>query len=173
MRVSLLLALVLLFTPSLVSQLARCAPTPEAAASAAVGAPRDSYSSSQGFRVQNVEVDVITRRVWVRVRRCDDEAAPTVLVPMNAGFVAAEPFPVLNRSGVSINATQRDIVVKPGDTVRVFFASDRVRMDLEGRAVKSAAIGDRVEVILQHNADESEHRIHGTLRAQGMVEVQP
>jgi flagella basal body P-ring formation protein FlgA len=92
---------------------------------------------------------------------------------MNAGLAAAESSPVLNRSGASNNATQRDIVVKPGDTVRVFFASDRVRMDLEGRVVKSAAIGDRVEVVLQRNADESEHRIHGTLRAQSMVEVQP
>jgi flagella basal body P-ring formation protein FlgA len=86
---------------------------------------------------------------------------------MNAELAA------LNRPSVSINVTQRAIVVRPGDTVRVIFVSDLVRMELEGRLVTSAAIGDRVEVVMQHGADETEHRIHGTLRAQNTVEVQP
>jgi hypothetical protein len=163
-------ALLLLVVPSSM-RAATCAPTPEDAALSALRSLDASPSVGEGYRMQDIQVDVLTHRLWVRVRRCGNASAPAVLVPMNANLDVRWPEP-LPKTDV-LNAGQHALSLRVGDAVRVILRTDSVRMEMEGKALQGAAIGDRVEVVLRHSSDEPEHRIFGTLRASGIVEVQP
>ena len=193
--------LLLLFTIVAAPLLAQgCAATPEAAAQAALGGVviRVSSSAGAGFHVQDVQVDPVLRRVWVRVRRCDNASAPAVLVPLLAPVnspmqtVALQVAEQVNAAGwqaLSSAATKssadtvvplaapRIMLVHPGDTVRVVLASSAVHMELEATANQQGAIGDTVQVTLKRRTnqppDEPEHRMLGTVRADKSIEVQP
>ncbi len=164
-----------------------CAPTPEAAARGALGAVYAGGPGEgdrvPGYRVQDVQVDVVMRRVWVRVRRCGRADSPLVMVPLQAPLQTAalpgtEPLSALAPSAhaIAAAASVRVAAVHAGDTVRVVSVSPAVRMEMEGTVRQQAAIGDTVEVTLKRRSnaalDEPEYRMRGVLRADDTVEVQ-
>ena len=202
MRRSLLSVLLLLCPTVLVAPLPAqgCAATPEAAAQTALGGGvvRVSSSGGAGFRVQDVQLDPVLRRVWVRVRRCDKASAPAVLVPLlapvnspmqtvalqvaapvSAAGLQVLPSAATNSSAEAVVslAAPRIMLVHAGDAVRVVFTSSAVHMELEATANQQGAVGDTVQVTLKRRAnqppDEPEHRMRGTVRADKSIEVQP
>jgi hypothetical protein len=209
MRPSRLFTLQLLFTILAAPLLAQgCAATPEAAAQSALGAVRVSSGAGAGFRVQDVQIDPVLHRIWVRVRRCDNASAPAVLVPLQAPvnnpvaapqLVAQQVSPVLVAGlqtlssapttlsampAVSLTPTATlapaappVMVVHPGDSVHLVFASSAIHMELEATANQQGAVGDTIQVTLKRRPsqapDEPEHRMRGTVRADHSIEVQP
>lgn len=162
-----------------------CFATPEAAAIGIVGPPVTTRSIDSGFRVQDVQADTVMHRVWVRVSRCGDASAPMILVPVRAnlagGAQSPQPAPFTpsaasaNPSIVppAANIVAAPIAVHAGDPVKAVFASSNVHMELDATADGQAAMGGNVEITLARRGDEPAHRMHGVLRAQGRVEVQP
>jgi hypothetical protein len=186
-----------------------CAATPEAAAQSALGVVRVSSSAGAGFRVQDVQVDPVLHRVWVRVRRCDNASAPAVLVPLQApvnspvaapqlgnapqasptlvaGLQTLSSAPTTSSAASAISsapaatflaAAAPVMIVHAGDPVHVVFASSEIHMELEATANQQGAIGDTIQVTLKRRptqaADEPEHRMRGTVRADHSIEVQP
>jgi hypothetical protein len=155
----------------------RCVATPEAAAEATLS-PRPSAQEKpgMGYRVQDVQIDPLTRRVWMRVRQCGNDSAPAVLVPIQA--VAAQVFPLAMSVPTPIRAPLLTtpppvIALHAGDNVRVVWMTESIRFNVEGKALQQAAEGDMIAVALSGTANEPGQRIHGTLRANHTVEMQP
>ena len=159
---------------------AGCAATPEAAVHNAVGTGQQAGANTGtgGYRVQDVHVDAVMRRVWVRVARCDDPSQPPVLVPLNIARAQNAPVPSLapqqqaTATSTAAPAPMQTVAIHAGDAVKVVFASATVQMELEGTADTQAALGDMMNVTLKRRGDEPPHRIHGVLRADHRVEVQ-
>ncbi len=161
-----------------------CAPTPEAAVQGAIGsvAQLAGSTSGTGYRVQDVQVDTVLHRVWVRVSHCGDTGQPLVMVPLRAALAwGPQPggqAPYASAPGLPAEqhfspAPVQMAAVHPGDAVKVFFASESVRMEIEGTADTQAALGEGMSVTLKRRGDEPPHRIRGVLRADHRVEVEP
>ena len=161
-----------------------CFSTAEAAAQSIVGTPRTEIATtSAGYRVQDLQMDPLTRHLWVRLRRCDNDAAPLVLVPVQASLAGLDagnsnaPVAFLTQPGTpsplpSAPPAARILAVHAGDAVLITFASSAVQMEIEGTAEQAAALGETVGVLLRRRGDEPAHRMRGTLRADHHVEVQ-
>ena len=191
-----LLALLSFASPMVAAPLTAqaCSATPEAAAKSALGGSVAYVAGGAGFRLQDLQLDPVLRRAWARVRRCDDAAAPALLVPVPAPSqqtasmsvaglhlattttltVVASPPIALNTSPPK---TPPVMLLHSGDTVRVVFDSSAVHMALEATANQQGGVGDTIQLTLKHRTaqavDEPEHRIHGIVRADKTVEVQP
>lgn len=165
-------------TPALL--LAECAATPEMAAKTAFSA-HASGEGNTGYRLEDVEVDPVLRRAWVRVRRCDMPNAPTVLVPISAPLRIATTVTAAAPKDVAIGRyapeVSHPIVVQAGQPVHAFFISPVMHMEVEAQAMQSGSAGQTISLLLKRSpgvpADEPEHRIRGTVRADGSVEVTP
>ncbi|HEY9138465.1 MAG TPA: hypothetical protein VIM67_09345 [Terriglobus sp.] len=156
-----------------------CAATPEAAAKAAMGASMVASPSGVGFRVEDIEVDPVLRRAWVRVRRCDAPERPAVLVPIYAPMRNPESTVRAATPGVlKPNVVEaRQPLVHAGDRVRAVFVSRTTHMELQVQALQSGSEGQTILLLVKRPAgtvaDEPERRIHGKVRADGIVEVVP
>jgi hypothetical protein len=167
-----------------------CAATPEAAAEGSLVAGK-TMPSRAGYRMQDVQVDRLTGQAWIRVRRCDSDSAPTVLVPLRATLADAASLARMNE-GVEaglpsssnsiftsairqtpLAAVSKVIAVHAGEIVRVVLLSAVVHMELEGVALQQASTGDSIDVMLHRTGYEPGQRIRGTLRADHTVEAQP
>ena len=179
-------SLLALLLPCAVSSYAQgCSATPEAAAVAAIGSapPLPSLAGTTGYRVQDVQADPVMHRMWLRVGRCDAPSAPLILVPVRAGLAGdvQSPQPSPGPSAVSERVSiapgpgmvTAPVAVHAGDAVKAVFMSSNVHMELDATANGQAAVGGVVEITLARRGDEPPHRMHGVLRAQSRVEVQP
>lgn len=175
MRVLLALALASVCMPAMAAS-EGCAATPEAAAKAALGTASNVQSSGAGFRAEEVQVDPVLRRAWVRVRRCDAPQLPVVLVPFSApvkgvGAVVSVP------STPAMHTEVRQSLIRVGDPVRAVFVSASTHMELQAQAMQQGSEGQVISLRVKRpvgvSADEPEQRIHGMVRADGMVEVIP
>lgn len=150
-----------------------CAATPEDAARAAIGAAASGPAS--GYRVADVQVDPVMKRVWMRVVRCEDASAPAVLVPVSAPLhgSASPVLPVVLSAPVAAPPT----VIRAGDAVQAILATSALHMTLNATANQAGGVGDVISLTLKRRpgqpADEPDHRIRGTVRADKTVEVQP
>jgi hypothetical protein len=152
------------------------------AAKAAFGENANGKAGSEGYRLEDVEVDTVLHRAWIRVRRCDMPNAPTVLVPLFA--------PLRMAASVATSAPPKDIsperrmpevappiLIQAGQAVHAFFASSVMRMEVEAQAMQPGSAGQTISLLLKRRpgapADEPEHRIRGMVRADGTVEVTP
>jgi len=164
------------------SLVAECAPTPELAARAALGESTNNGVGNAGYRLEDVEVDLVLRRAWVRVRRCGMPNAPAVLVPisvplrMNSSVVSNSETKSVATDSRMVEAPHA-ILIQPGQSVHAVFISSVMRMEVEARAMEAGSAGKTISLLLKRNpgtsADEPEHRIRGTVRADGSVEVTP
>lgn len=161
---------------------AECAATPEMAAKAVFGERASSSEGNTGYRLEDVEVDPVLRRAWVRVRRCDMPNAPAVLVLISAPLrMAASVTGMATSTNVAnerpMPAISQPILVQAGQSVHAFFVSPVMHMEVEAQAMQSGSAGQTIALLLKRNpaapADEPEHRIRGMVRADGSVEVTP
>ncbi len=167
-----------------------CAATPEAAARAALGGSSLAAVSAVGYRVEDVQVDSVLRRVWVRVVHCDDALAPAILIPFvvplhmvantTDSVVPATTVRLASSSSVMHAAANvipaAPIVIHFGDAVRAVFASTAVHMELDAVADQQGRVGETIALTVKRSdrsLDEPEHRIHGIVRADKTVEVTP
>lgn len=164
------------------SLVAECAATPVMAAKAAFGEPVSGGEGNTGYRLENVEVDLVLQRVWVRVRRCDMPKAPAVLVPISAPLriAASVADSASSRDGVSerrVTEVSHPILIQAGQSVHAFFISSVMHMEVEAQAMQAGSVGQTISLLLERSpgapADEPEHRIRGMVRADGSVEVTP
>ena len=147
-----------------------CAATPEAAAREAIGSAGTSTLIANGYRVKDAELDSVMNTVWLRVLRCDAPEAPPVLVPLHVKLAGSTPD--TNRNAAP-HATRKLIEAQPGEAVKVFFVSSAIQVELAALADTQAAVNDPIDVTLKRRSDEPPHRMHGILRADHRVEVQP
>lgn len=198
-----LLAALLLFAGACVAPLTVHAAPPASAAIAAV-APRCAASveeaargilgstgmqASEGYRVQDLVVDPVLRRAWVRVADCHDSRKPLTLVPLTASLasgVASATIPQTSSSGaVDASPAATSFHVPPaapmliarGDAVEVLVQSSNVHMTLEGHAFTAAPAGGEVDVVLDDSPTPGEpyappRHMHGIAAGAHRVEVQ-
>ncbi len=172
MRYSCSVVLLLLFAFQASLHAERCAATPEAAAKSAIGTRTEESPAGGGYRVDEVQVDTVLHRAWVRVVRCGDSSVPAVLVPISAP---------MHRVGLASAAGPAllppPVVIHFGDVVRAIYNSASVRMEMDAVAMQQGSVGETIALTLKRrddkSADEPEQRIHGIVRADKIVEVTP
>lgn len=198
-RSLLLLFLALLSIVATPSPAQGCAATPEVAAQSAFreAVPGVSSNTGAGYRVQDVQVDSVLRRAWVRVRRCDDAAAPAILVPllapvdgpllMGSSLPSAPQHLVaslqMSTSAPAVLSARTSavlptvVMVRAGEAVRAVFNSHAIHMDLEATANQAGAEGDTIQLTLKRRTNQTpdgpEQKMRGIVRADKSVEVQP
>lgn len=164
------------------SLVAECAATPVMAAKTAFGELVSGGSGSTGYRLEDVEVDPVLQRAWVRVRRCEMPNAPAVLVPISAPLRIATSIGAISSSKDAaierrVSEFSRPIVIQAGQFVHAFFISPVMHMEVEAQAMQSGSVGQTISLLVKRSpgapADEPEHRIRGMVRADGFVEVTP
>jgi hypothetical protein len=171
----------------------RCAATAEAAARGIVG-ETGGNDTSAGFRVQDLVVDPVLRKAYVRVADCQDARKPLTLVALQASLALAPS--VATPPGSPMTASLQSQAVTPGhdalsartlsappaaatliargEAVEVVVTSSNVHMTLHGHATEPASAGAPLDVVLDAEPGTSEppRHLHGIAAAAHRVEVQ-
>ncbi len=173
----------------------RCAASVEAAARGILGGTGSTASSADvptGFRVQDITIDPILRKAYVRVADCHDARKPLTMVPLEASLAGAQSAPtpaaftsadVPAAAGTSSarsgnegapSAPPGPALIARGDAVDIFVSSSSMRMTLHGRAAESAAAGAALDVALdaEPGSTAPAHHLRGIATAAHRVEVQ-
>ncbi len=168
----------------------RCASTAEAAARGIVGNIGGSAvgtDAAGGFRVQDLVLDPVLRKAYVRVADCRDPRKPLTLVALDASLAAAStavaPSPKItspaadSESGSVHPAAARasaPTLIARGDAVEIVVHSSNVQMTLHGRASDAASAGAALDVTLdaEPGATDPPRHLHGIAAAAHRVEVQ-
>ncbi len=168
----------------------RCAATAEAAARGIVG-DLGGADTSAGFRVQDLVVDPVLHKAYVRVADCQDARKPLTLVALQASIalapraaVPAAAPPLQSQHDASrgdgvatppaIPQQVAPILIARGDAVEIVVASSNVHMTLHGHATEPASAGASLDVVLEAAPGSSEPapHLHGIAAAAHRVEVQ-
>ena len=171
----------------------RCAATAEAAARGIVGSAGGSAATADaavGYRVQDLVLDPVLRRAYVRVADCQDSRKPLTLVALDASLAVA-PAAVthsVESSGPTSAASGPDgtgilpaashaaapTLIARGDAVEIDVRASNVRMTLHGRASEPASSGAALDVILdaEPGTTDPPRHMHGIAIAAHRVEVQ-
>ncbi len=148
---------------------ALCAASVDAAAHAVFGSVEVPLTG-KGYRAQDVLIDPVLRKAFVRVADCSDSRRPLTLVAIAAPLASA-------LAATSITAVPAHepiaVAVRRGDAVDVLVQSASMHMTLHGKAVTEAALNGEVEVLLdgEVTADQPQRRIHGIATGAHRVEV--
>ncbi len=150
---------------------APCSASIEAAAQAAVGM-QGAASTQSGYRAQDVVIDPVLRKIWVRVADCNDSRRPLTLVPIAAPLATGSGAPSQSVAPTAIVAPVKP-VIRRGDAVDVIVQSASMHMALHGKAVGEAAANAEVEVLLDGDtrSDDKPKHIRGIATAEHRVEV--
>lgn len=169
-----------------------CLASPAEAARSVV-ANESIRPSRTGYRVQDLLVDPVLRRAWVRVASCEDARRPLTLLPLaanlaNTGFPSAAPTdgavpfattsfvaPTSSTAPAAKSKAQPNFLIVRDAPVEVVVQSASVRMVLQGRAAAGAAAGEPVDVLLDGpvEAGQQRRRMHGVAVSEHRVEVLP
>ncbi len=174
----------------------RCAATAEAAARGIIGG-LEGAEVSMGFRVQDLVVDPVLHKAYVRVADCQDARKPLTLVVLQTSLALApsatnSPFtPTASTAALlhtqanaaghdafsnrpDTNAPAAAILIARGDTVEIVVASSNVHMVLHGRASEAASAGASLDVVLdaEPGTGEPARHLRGIATVAHRVEVQ-
>jgi hypothetical protein len=140
-------------------------------------AQAQSACGADGYRVVAQRWDAVLKRGWESRQDCTHPDWPLRLVAMSSrGDDAIEASPVMNTGMVArpVSAQmQQPLLVKAGDTVRVWMKDNALRIEMTGVVDRSAHQGDHVAVQITRQDDETGltvQRIPGTVS--GMEEVE-
>ncbi len=155
---------------AIVAVASHCAASAEQAARGILG--DTGTATNEGYRVQDLVVDPILRKAWVRVADCHDARKPLTLVPLAASLasIAANlPAGTATTAATSMPSTSipaagtpsrpaalapvppaptAPVLIARGDAVEILVQSSNVHMTLEGHASAPAAAGESVDVVL-------------------------
>lgn len=148
-----------------------CFTSAEAAASSSNLSAR-SASETIGFRLKSRRWDPLIGRNWVTIERCDRPELPTITLPLGAGSAPAGFGAVLPQI-----LKRPDVIA--GQTVRIRYADENVRIEMTGTAQQSGNPGDRIRVRLIHtlsdasSSDASAQNRIAIVRGPQLLELQP
>lgn len=165
--------LTLMIACSAIAAAGQCSQTPVAAAQAAV--ETKTPGGRDGFRATEAVVDLQTGRVWVRVIACGHPERPAALVPFGVPAVSLGAAATPQRATEAQPRVQTQIVVRPGDAVRVRFASSGAQVQLEGKAEEQGAVGQVITVRMQSlmgDAAQPARRVKAVITAAGEATIQ-
>ncbi len=134
-----------------------CYRTAEAAAAQA------GVRGVDGYRLEGRRRDVFSGAVWATVKSCAHPERPGIMV-----IVSGEA----GRSGVALKHDAAAMILLAGSKVTLVEMDDFVRIEMQGVAQGSGALGDRIKVrLVAVSADGGERFVDGIVRGSDWVEV--
>lgn len=149
---------------------ALCAASVDAAAHAVFGSVEVPLTG-KGYRAQDVLIDPVLRKAFVRVADCSDSRRPLTLVAITAPL--ASTFASTGSVAAAPAHEPVTVAIRRGEAVDVLVQSASMHMTLHGKAATEAALNGEVEVLLdgEVTADQPQRRIHGIATGAHRVEV--
>lgn len=122
-----------------------------------------------GYRVQDMIVDPVLHKAWIRVANCEDPRRPLTLVPIEAKIAGSGDGAITQSPEIEQNATtlqtvrkKPPVLVERNAPVEVLVLSSWAHMTMQGRAVNSAAAGEPVDVLLTGEVEPGQQPRHIT-----------
>lgn len=145
--------------------LAVCLPAP---------AQGQTECGAKGYRVIASRWDAVLRRGWELRQDCTHPEWPAHLVA--AAVPGLFTSSVTDQSAVAVSVSvDRPLLVRAGDSVRLWEHDAMVHIEMSGIAEQSARVGERVVVRVTRQTDEAGQaidRIGGIVRGAGDVELE-
>ncbi|HWB32387.1 MAG TPA: flagella basal body P-ring formation protein FlgA [Acidobacteriaceae bacterium] len=132
----------------------------------------DSDCREVGYRVLAQHWDAVLNKAWETRQSCAHPSWPAYLVSINHPSPALPASGPLIRPGLSVTE-QRPLLVRAGESVRLWSQDANVHIELTGIAEQSARLGERIQVRIT-NREESgltTQEIPGVVRGAGDVEM--
>lgn len=137
-----------------------CASTPAAAVSLSETSGGQIMQGEDGYRVTSVRWDQLLRQGWAMVARCGHPEWPEVALQTRVSHLVLDV-------GVPL-------VVRAGDTVRLWRRENDLRIEVAAVAEESGGLGKSIRVRLMHAGMEGqpERQMVGVVRGPEDVEMQ-
>jgi hypothetical protein len=146
--------------------------------SAVLDAQAQSGCAADGYRVIAQRWDPVLKRGWESRQECMHPDWPLRMVAMSTrADDALATGPAMIRAKAAEPASekmQQPLLVKAGDTVRVWMQDSALRIEMTGVVDRSARQGDRVAVQMTRHDEETGltvQRIEGTVSGLEEVEI--
>jgi Chaperone for flagella basal body P-ring formation len=134
---------------------------------------------ADGYSVVTRSWDVVLRRGWESRRECAHPERPLKMVATYSEEVGpgrTATLTDLTKSKISISMSElQPVMVKAGETVRLWLQDSTVRIEMAGVVERSAHKGEPVMVQITRQSDEAGlmiQRIAGTVSGSGEVEME-
>ena len=140
-----------------------CAASPAAAVSFNETNSGLVMQGGEGYRVTSVHWDSVLRKGWAMVARCGHPEGPEMALPTHARTFVGE-------SAVVAGAP---LVVRAGDTVRLWRMENLLRIDVEAVAEESGGVGKSIRVrLVRASAEGQAGQMAGVVRGPSDVEME-
>jgi hypothetical protein len=122
-----------------------------------------------GYRLEGRRRDVFSGAVWSTVKSCQHPEQPGFLVMASA---VVGRFGTAMSVGMASRSEALALVLLAGAKVTVVQTDDVVRIEMNGVAQGSGAVGDRIRVrIVTANEEAEERFVEGIVRGSDVVEL--
>jgi hypothetical protein len=147
-----------------------CASTPVAAVSLSETGGGQAMQGDDGYRVTSVHWDPLLRQGWAMVARCGHPEWPEVALPTRVSSWALK-----REEGTAlIGVVDVPLVVRAGDTVRLWRRENELRIEVAAVAEESGSLGKsiRVRLVRAGMDGQAERQMTGVVRGPADVEMQ-
>ncbi|RSL14880.1 flagellar basal body P-ring formation chaperone FlgA [Edaphobacter aggregans] len=146
-----------------------CASTPAAAVSLSETIAGQIMQGEDGYRVTSVRWDPLLRQGWAMVARCGHPEWPEVALPTRVSNLLRR-----EEGTALIEVVDRPLVVRAGDTVRLWRRENDLRIEVAAIAEESGGLGKSIRVRLMHAGvdGQPERQMVGVVRGPEDVEMQ-
>ena len=147
-----------------------CASTPVGAVSFSETNRGQVLQGDDGYRVTSVRWDPLLRQGWAMVARCGHPEWPEVALPTRLSSLALK----LEGGTASIGVVDVPLVVRAGDTVRLWRRENELRIEVAAVAEESGSLGKsiRVRLVRAGMEGQAERQMTGVVRGPADVEMQ-
>jgi hypothetical protein len=147
-----------------------CASTPVAAVNLSETGGGQALQGGDGYRVTSVRWDPLLRHGWAMVARCGHPEWPEVALPTRLSSLALK----LEGGTASIGVVDVPLVVRAGDTVRLWRRENKLRIEVAAVAEESGGLGKsiRVRLVRAGMEGQAERQMVGVVRGPADVEMQ-
>jgi hypothetical protein len=148
-----------------------CYRTPADAIAANLKTSSYSMSEDGGYRVAKIQSDPVLKQNWVMIIPCDHPGWPAVALPLRNSIL-----PTQLRAQEGATKALAPVVVRAGDTVRLWRQESALRIEVAGTSEGNGGLGDLVKVrLLSRNTDDQSttEQLSGIVRGPFDVEMKP
>ena len=147
-----------------------CASTPVAAVSLSETNRGQFMQGDGGYRVTSVRWDPVLQQGWAMVARCGHPEWPEVALPTRLSSLALKR----EERTASIGVVDVPLVVRAGDTVRLWRRENELRIEVAAVAEESGGVGKsiRVRLVRAGMEGQAERQMVGVVRGPADVEMQ-
>jgi hypothetical protein len=130
---------------------------------------------NSGYRVQTQRWDPLLKRSWATVTSCEHPERPAVTVAMGPAAPALASLSVPAAPAIGKPLAAAAPVVRAGETVRLVYQEELVRMEIAGIALASGNPGDKIRVRIIHASEtqDPDQYLIGIVRGPHFLEMQP